>query len=230
MPIKGCGVTSQRRKPRLVSSTRNLMKDEKRDGKNIAVSFQPKCLRKECPERCLVRLYQLYKELRHQDPKSPNFCLSVNHNPRTKQWFADSPMSINRIAGMIPRIAKEANLTGKYTDHSVRCTICSQLLNREQFRSVTVAQLSGHKIPHSLMANMDAQQEMCDMLQKFSKCKCIPRSAPELQSSQVHILPTSQIPSLPASPNASTQHTFTCLHHHLKPTLLFHLNTMHNLT
>ena len=101
--------------------------------------------------------------------KTHAFFPSANANVRAKIWYTDCPMGINRIAEMLPRICKKAGLGDHFTNHSLRCTMRSQLLNSGKFDLVTVLQLTSHKDPNSLKhyytAILDTQKAMNDVLQ-----------------------------------------------------------------
>ncbi len=187
-----------------------------RDGiKNNKREFPPKMFQNKVnPERCPVRLYELFEELRPAECKCPAFFLSVNHNPKATTWYADAPMGINRLDVMMHKIADEANLKGKFTNHNVRRTMCSQLLNSGQFDAVTVAQLSGYKIPNSLkhymIADIDTQQSMCEYLQNPRKRRSIDshrvQSMHEIESQSLPALPCSQTTPGPSPQMAPVTH------------------------
>ena len=102
-------------------------------------------------------------------PESP-FYLAINYNRRSESamWYKQSPMGVDRIGSIMSRMAKKAGLVGKYSNHSVRRTMCSQLI-RAGVHPNLVAQLSGHRNVSSLAryatASIDQQKQMCQILQ-----------------------------------------------------------------
>lgn len=66
------------------------------------------------------------------------------------------------------KMAASAGLVGHFTNHSIRKTMCTQLLHAG-VPPPTIAQLSGHKNVQSLnqyaVASKDQQQSMCQILQ-----------------------------------------------------------------
>jgi len=85
------------------------------------------------------------------------------------------------------RVCKRASVTdGKFTNHSVRRTMCTQLYQRG-VPPVMIAQLSGHKnidsLSHYTVASARQQQEMCRILQN-------PAQHPSAATSNLHSAPT----------------------------------------
>ena len=150
-----------------------------RDGKNgEARKFPPKMFANRVqPERCPIRLYKKYLEHRPPTENAKQFLLNVNTHPRAKTWYIDVNMGVNKIAKIMSQMAESAGLTGRFTNHSVRRTMCSQLLNSGRFDACTIAQLSGHKDPNSLKhyvcADEDTQRAMCDVLQNPQLYKAV---------------------------------------------------------
>ena len=147
--------------------------------------FAPKIFQNgKCPSRCPIRLYELYESKRPSDAKCDAFFLSVNHNrPHdSSAWFVDMPMGVNRLGQIMSRAAKSAGLTdGKFSNHSVRRTMCTQLCQKG-VPDFMVAQLSGHKRPENLavyaVASTEQQHEMNDILQDpSSKINRLPNSS-----------------------------------------------------
>ena len=98
------------------------------------------------------------------------FFLGVNWNrPKdSSQWYLDAPMGVNRLSNIMSRMARRAGLAGKFTNHSVRRTMCNELFQRG-VKSDLIAQLSGHKnvggfAPYTIASGCQ-QQGMSLMLQ-----------------------------------------------------------------
>ena len=78
------------------------------------------------------------------------FYLSINHKYKPgSYWFKKVPFGIHMIDGMIKKLAKDCNLTGKKTNHSARKTQV-QTLCATGVSDSAVMQLSGDKSVQSL--------------------------------------------------------------------------------
>ena len=97
-------------------------------------------------------------------------------------------------------MAERAGLVGKYTNHSVRRTMCTQPYQKG-VNPILIAQLSGHKninsLSHYTTASMKQQREMSELLQgkPESSSICAPRQPtaalgkpPENALSQLYFL------------------------------------------
>ena len=136
-------------------------------------AFAPKLFpNKQNPERCPVAAYQDYLSRRPADTMSPDspFYLAVNYNRPTadSKWFKKTAMGHDRIGSIMARMAAKAGLQGRFTNHSVRRTMCTQLM-RAGVPPILVAQLTGHKNIASLSryttASLEQQQQMSSILQ-----------------------------------------------------------------
>ena len=99
-------------------------------------------------ERCPIKYYKSFKSHRPEEmmrPDSP-FLLAINHRrkPENNIWYSKSPLGKNEIGKFMVMAAKRAGLTGNITNHSVRKTCISRLMDAE-VQANYVAQLSGHK-------------------------------------------------------------------------------------
>ena len=120
------------------------------------------------------------------------FFLGVNHNRphELSQWFLDCPMGKNRLAQIMSRLAKRAGLPecNKYTNHSVRRTMCTQLY-QHGVPPVMIAQLTGHKninsLSHYTVASEKQQRDMCDILQNPLQAASAPLPGPVPSTSSV---------------------------------------------
>ena len=135
-------------------------------------AFAPKMFQnKKHPDRCPVCLYELFRSRRPVNGKCSAFFLGVNSNRPTPSaaWFVDAPMGKNQLAQMMCRIANRAGLRhGKFTNHSVCRTMCTQLYQQGVDPSL-INQLSGHKNTNGLAPYMVAsdyqQKDKCHRLQ-----------------------------------------------------------------
>ena len=143
-----------------------------RDGNSShSRAFIPKQFEnKEKPERCPVRIYKRYSDQRPESTKMPGspYYLAINHQ-RAPQglWYKCQPLGVNKLNTIMPRMAQEAKLVGHFTNHSVRKTMCTQLLHAGVTPN-TIAQLSGHKnvasVNNYAIASKDMQKDMCKIL------------------------------------------------------------------
>ena len=122
------------------------------------------------PERCPVELYKLFASHRPDNmchPESP-FYLGIRQNISSNVWYRSQPMGTDTLGSIIKNMTKAAGLQGKFSNHSVRRTMCTDLLN-SGVHPHFVAQLSGHKSTDSLLnyhvASLAQQKAMCSVLQ-----------------------------------------------------------------
>lgn len=141
------------------------------------------------PERCPVAAFKLYAAHRptgFNDPDSP-FFVSINHSwyPGSNiAWYKNSPMGQKLLSAMIKSMSVKAGIVHKkLTNHSVRKTMCTTLL-QNNVPPTLIAQLSGHKNVQSLAnyctASVDQQKDMCAILQGS-------KSTVGKRSSQCHV-------------------------------------------
>ena len=82
----------------------------------------------ENKDQCPVESLELYLSKLHQD------CTAFFQRPRVKPWkctdpvwYCNAPVGKNSIAKMMPNISTKANLSRKYTNHSIRATCVTAL-------------------------------------------------------------------------------------------------------
>ena len=97
-----------------------------------------------------------YKKFRSHRPAEMNgaespFYLAINHRrkPNDSIWYMKAPLGKNEIGKLMKTAARGAGLQGNITNHSVRKTCISRLMDAEVPVNY-VAQLSGHKNLKSL--------------------------------------------------------------------------------
>ena len=116
------------------------------------------------PERCPVELYKIYAE--HRPASTLNeyapFYLAINNMRKKKatprSWYKTSPIGQNMIGGFVRQMAIGADLSGKYTNHSVRKTLCTNLL-QAGVPPTLIQQISGHKDVKSLTNYASASRQ-----------------------------------------------------------------------
>ena len=103
--------------------------------------------------RCPVKLFKKFAAHRLEQMKHPDapFFLAINHKrePGSQIWYSNSPLGKNAIGKLFVNAAKAARLPGNISNHSVRKTCISRLMDAELPPNY-VAQLSGHKNSKSL--------------------------------------------------------------------------------
>ena len=127
--------------------------------------FTPRAYENECnPARCPVELYHIYASHRPLSVMHDNapFFLAVNnmlkHDNDPRLWFKVSPLGQNTIGSFMPCMAVEIGLKGKYTNHPVRKTSCTNLL-QAGVSPTLIQQISGHKDVKSLTNYATASRE-----------------------------------------------------------------------
>lgn len=124
-------------------------------------------------ERCPVRFYKEFMKRRPdamKDPEAP-FFLAINHKrkPENPVWYKKSAMGKNEIGKFLSKAAKNVGIEGNFTNHSVRKTCVSRLMDAD-IPSNYVAQLSGHKNLKSLDSYKTAsrihQRKMSNVLSR----------------------------------------------------------------
>ena len=126
-------------------------------------------------ERCPVRFYKEFLKRRPDPMKHPEapFFLAVNHKrkPENPVWYQKAPLGKNEIGKFLSKAAKRAGIEGNITNHSVRKTCVSRLMDAD-IPTNYVAQLSGHKNLKSLdsykTASRDHQRKMSNVLSRSS--------------------------------------------------------------
>ena len=81
------------------------------------------------PERCLVRLYKLYNSKCPVDRPDNSFYLRPLAKPKENVWYQKVAVGHNWLANVIPRLFKEAGISGRYTNHSLRATTATRLFD-----------------------------------------------------------------------------------------------------
>ena len=137
-----------------------------RHGDGHSKAFNPKA-HATGNERCPVHLYLKFAGHRPEEMKKPEspFFLAIKRKrkPEDKIWFMRSALGKNKIGEFLAKAARNAGLAGNLTNHSVRKTCISRLMDADVPENY-VAQLSGHKNLKSLdsykTASDDHQRKM----------------------------------------------------------------------
>ena len=86
---------------------------------------------RDCPERCPVRLYELYKALCPSNRPDDAFYLRPLDKPTDKQWFSIAPVGVNTLSNVVKRLCSTAGFVGYFTNHSLRTTAATRLFDAE---------------------------------------------------------------------------------------------------
>lgn len=90
---------------------------------------KPKCVtcyaNEKDPERCLVRLYQVY--LSHLPTDIQSFYLTPLRKTKGAMWYSKVPVGHNTLSQTVGRLCKQAGITGLKTHHSLRVTSATRL-------------------------------------------------------------------------------------------------------
>ena len=150
-------------------------------------------------ERCPVKIFKEFarrRPLEMNKPDSP-FYLAVKHKrkPDDNVWYMRSPLGKNEIGKFLSTAAKNAGLQGRVTNHSVRKTCISRLLDADVPNNF-VAQLSGHRSLKSLddykSASYEHQRRMSLALSRSSNN----RPASNSTRTETTTRPTSSVTSV----------------------------------
>jgi len=142
-----------------------------RDGVNAhSRPFNPKIFAAGNPDRCPIRAYKKFRSERPLEMLKADapFYLAINHQRKEySKWYKNGPLGIHSITNILSKMKKNANLSGKLTNHSVRRTMCTDLVNAGVAPTV-IAQLSGHKnvasISNYSTADTNMQKKLCKIL------------------------------------------------------------------
>ena len=177
--------------------------------------FKPKAYaNSDCPERCPVKLYELYASQRPQNYSSPDdpFYLAINHNKKPDSCpFKAAAVGINSLGGIMKKITGESGLKGKITNHSARKTMASTLISAGVETS-HVQHLGGWKNINSLgsyaTAGPQQQQQMSKILSSSGDIVNDPSNLPSAKPSSNVVLPESSADESVDSGERSDDYTF----------------------
>jgi hypothetical protein len=184
-------------------------------------SFKPKMYPTEDPRRCPIEAYKKYSSNRpecmlHDD--SPYY-LAINYRPLSI-WYKAQAMGKERLQKVMSRMATNAGLDGHFTNHSVRRTMCSQLLHAG-VAPTTIIQLTGHKnvqsLNHYATASKEQQKEMGRILTgekryaNDTRTPTLPPKRPNIalpstssEDAQLLTLPSNSVPSITLPPESDS--------------------------
>ena len=147
------------------------------------------------PSKCPVEMYKLYRANRPQNMshEDSSFVLGINRNDKSSLWYSSQPMGLDTLRSIMKRMCVAAGLRGKHTNHFVRKTMMTNLV-QANIDSNLICQLSGHKNVNSVnryaVASKFKQKEMCNVLQnpdESSNMLALPGP-----SREAHVVPLSR--------------------------------------
>ena len=127
------------------------------------------------PERCLIRLFKLYNSKCPTGRPNDAFYLRPLSRPKEDVWYQRSPVGHNWLANVIPRMFKEAGLSGRFTNHSLRATSATRL-----FDAGLDEQLIMSRTGHSSTSGVRSYKRVTDQLRE--KTSTILNTRDELKS------------------------------------------------
>ena len=95
-------------------------------------------------ERCLIRLYKLYKEHCPTDRPDNAFYLKPLEKPRPDCWYTRIAVGHNMLSRTVSRLFEEARVSGHFPNHSLRATAATRT-----FDAGIGEQLIMHRTGHS---------------------------------------------------------------------------------
>ena len=79
------------------------------------------------PDRCFVRLFQLYQQHLPADRPKHSFYFQPLKKPSGDIWFSSKPIGHNVLNQTVARLCSEAGMGGYRTNHSLRATAATRL-------------------------------------------------------------------------------------------------------
>lgn len=109
----------------------------------------PKCVdaydNQQVPQRCIVSVYKEYISRRPPSEKcSPAFYLRPLSKPTGYVWYSSQPVGFHQLTRTVKRLCREADMTGHFTNHSLRATAASRLY-RQNFDEQLICETTGHR-------------------------------------------------------------------------------------
>ena len=93
------------------------------------------------PERCFVRLFQMYIRLCPADAPHGSFYLRPLKSPTATCWYSKQPIGDSNLESTVARLFKTA---GYYTNHSLRATATSRLYQAGVDKQLAIER-TGHR-------------------------------------------------------------------------------------
>lgn len=148
------------------------------------------------PDRCVVRLYRKYLNLR--PPNAPqDFYLRPLLNPKEDCWYYAQPIGINALGKIVNKLLSKLGVEGRFTNHSCRATAASRMY-QNKCEEQLVMEKTGHRsnAVRSYKRTSDKQlREVSDILyghkevtsEPVPKKPCTVSSAPCNSDEAIHV-------------------------------------------
>lgn len=116
------------------------------------------------PDRCIVHYWKKHLAVRPKSDQCPNdFYLRPLNQPNAQGvWFAMQPIGRVKLGNTVSELAKEAGLTGKVTNHSLRAT-CASRLYRNDVDEQLICEKTGHRSNAVRTYKRTSEDQMRDM-------------------------------------------------------------------
>lgn len=132
---------------------------------------QPKKVVHHCnlgnPNRCLVRLYQIYLQHCPKPRKTDAFYLTPLKKPKNDVWFTTVPVGHNPLSQTVKRLCEAAGIQGFKTNHSLRVTSATRLFQSGLDEQLIMSR-TGHRSVEGVRAykrvNSEQKQNLSDVL------------------------------------------------------------------
>lgn len=116
---------------------------------------------KSNPKRCLVQLFKNYNSRCPSDRPDGAFYLKPLKRPKGNIWYQRSAVGHNILSKMISRIMSSGNISGKYTNHSLRSTATSRLFNAHIDEQLIMAR-TGHSSTTGVRSYKRASEQLIE--------------------------------------------------------------------
>lgn len=113
---------------------------------------------------------------RHLNPKSDRLFQRPSKNASSASWYDAVPLGHNTIGNMMSGISLKAQLSRRYTNHSLRATAVHVLDSSGQFAGRHIMTVTGHKAETSLKTytgytDPEIKRKMSDTISKSVRVK-----------------------------------------------------------
>lgn len=111
-------------------------------------------------ERCLVYLYEKYMS-RCDNPEEHLWCQPIPKPACSRKWYSRQRVGIHKCENMVKSMAREAGMTGRITNHSVRKTVATRLTKRGVDHAV-IRKITGHRSEAGLAPYQEVDSEQIE--------------------------------------------------------------------
>ena len=118
----------------LSKNHQNVLTDKAHDEKQSMMMEQP--------QRCPVQSLRLY--MSKLNDRCDAFWQRPNEKYEGRNWYANRPVGVNKLADMMKVISQEAHLSCTYTNHCLRATSCT-VLSDGGIHARHICKLTGHR-------------------------------------------------------------------------------------